>query len=183
MEKYRRAAVQLRAEGIAPTVENIAQRAKVRGKHFRALLSMWPDLRNYVGVVSTTRARRGRYETIIADLESRGMLVEARKVADELEISVSSLYKYAARNCEGKDSRLLSKAECVRERYRQAVARIKAEGRLVTRKAVAFELGKSVATVNQYLWSQPAFSEELGIVYTQKGHHRLYTKKRKTTKT
>lgn len=182
MEKYRRAAVKVRASGLAPTVNNIARQAKVQAKHFRALLSKWPDLRQYVGIISSARARRARYETIISDLEKQGMPIAARAVADELEISLSALYRYSARNCKGEDSRLCSIAESLGEQYRRAAVRIKEEGRLVTRKALAFELGKSVSTVNRYVWAHPELSEKLGVVYTQEGHRRLYTKKEEPKK-
>jgi transposase len=179
LERYRKAAALLRKQGLVATPSALAKKLGVSPKHMHDMLNRWPELRTYAGIVRSRESKKERYDAIIRSLTERGMPVTASKVAEELDISLSSTYRYIARNVDAADTPITPRALALKDEYRRAVAAMRTAKNPLTRKSLAIELGKPLATVQQYLWSHPELCEELGIGYTNAGHQRLYQKKPK----
>lgn len=174
LERYRKAAHALRRKGLQPTATAVAKQLGISNRHIHNMLNKWLELKGYAGIVTSRAANIKKYEDAIHALLARGHLVTARAVADELGIRRSGAHKFLER------TRLLpavvtkmsneQKSDSVRTAYRAAAERITSQGLLITRKALAYELGKPLSTVNQYLHSNPGFRDEIGVVYTDQVH-------------
>jgi len=178
MERYRRAAAQLRSKGLQATPTALAKMLRVKPKHMHNMLNAWPELREYAGIVRSLQSKRERYEAVITSLVDRGQPITASAVAQELEMTLSGVYRYAARHAEKTKMPLKGRATALKEVYRMAADTMRREGNPLTRKSLAIEMGKPLATVQQYLWSHPEICAELGIEYTNDGHKRIYEKRR-----
>jgi uncharacterized ferritin-like protein (DUF455 family) len=97
MERYRRAAMLLRAKGLQATPQALAKTLRISEKHVHDMLNRWPELRDYAGIVRTRESKQRRYEAVVTSLEARGLVVTAAAVAKELEMTISGVYKQASR--------------------------------------------------------------------------------------
>ena len=173
MERYRKAAVRLRKQGLLPTPKAVANRLRVSQKHMHDMLNKWPELRGYAGIVSDRKSRRIKYLEAIHLLVEQGHEPTAARIAEELDMRISGVLKFHERSALDLQ-KPLSRREAVQKAYREAAKRIRAKGRKLTRKELAFEVGKPLSTVYQYFHSNKSFAQELGLEYTHLGHARVY---------
>ena len=165
LEKYRRAAMQLRSEGTPVTKAELARKLQLSPPTVITTVNRQDWRRQYVGVIASADVTRRKYQEAAIRLNERGLAITKAGLACELGIQPRSVQFYFRHHPDVLLVIGLSLARVLPApaRYREAVASLRAKGVPVVRKNLAEELGIGFSGVCEYLRKRPAFARELGL--------------------
>ncbi len=168
LERYRRAAVELRRQNRAVTKAEIARVTACSPPSVIVSINRQSWYREYIGVVSHNDAVRAQYRRVIKELADTTGVTTRTAIAKKMNVTPRAVQAYLRKHpdiCDGLTARVVHETPGD-IRYREAAERLRARSLPVTRKMLASELKRSYAAVVGYLIKNPKLAEEIGVIYT-----------------
>lgn len=167
LDNYRQTAVMLRRSGVPVTPSTLANAHGVAFETAYRAVKQNPWHAEYIGCITQMQLKEKAYRDCVIELQKRGAVVSDVQIARQLELTCESVTDYFTRHPKLRSEwKVLNRYEGTREEYRRAVARLRKDGKVVTRKMVAFELNKTIYAVTTFLKANPEFARTLGVEYT-----------------
>ena len=171
IEKYRKQACVMRRRGIPVTKARLARLLRVSRGTVCNTVNRKDWRRQYIGVTSQADVTLRAYRAAALALKGNAIVTKSQ-IARKLRVTLRAVQSYLDEHPEVFAGLAVTVVDhhvhafAIR-RYRAAAARVKATGKPLTRKMLAFELKVGRAAVGNYLAAHPELVVELGIIDTR----------------
>ena len=173
LERYRSAAVVIRAFGLPVTSERLAQARACSVATVQSALKKKPWHREYIGCLRKNELIEQEYIRAAQSLSDKGEVVTCKKLAQIRRVALVTVHKFFEdRPKLAAQLGLQIGTDVLSTEYRAAAQRIVIQKKPVTRKLLAFELKKPYKTVCTFLTNNPEFARTIGVSYTYQASNR-----------